>query len=286
MKAKLITLFIVAVTLALVAVKYQDYIQNPWTRDGHVRAHIVEVTPRVTGPLIALHVSDNSRVKKGDLLFEIDPQVYQVALDKAEANFAQAKAVLDRAQNEQHRGRALEKRTPGSLSALNLNNLDNAVESASANVKAAQAAVNDAKLNLGFTKVYASRDGYITNLHLALGSQVVANQPIVALIDENSFWIEGFFKETDIEQVSLGQAASITLMSYPDSPFKGKVVSIGYGIARQDGSTGSYMLPNVNPTFQWVRLAQRLPVKIEVSQLPDDVRLRVGTSASIIIKGA
>ncbi|GGB20528.1 HlyD family secretion protein [Agarivorans gilvus] len=285
MKAKLVTLLIVAATLVLVAVKFQHYIENPWTRDGYVRAHIVEVTSRVTGPLVALHVTDNTRVKQGDLLFEIDPRVYQVALDKAKANFAQAQAALERSQNEQHRGRALEQRTPGSLSTLSLNNLDNAVESATANVKAAQAAVNDAELNLGFTKVYASTDGYITNLHLALGAQVVANQPIVALIDENSFWIEGFFKETDIEQIAMGDDAQITLMSYTHSPFSGVVESIGYGIAQQDGSTGSYMLPNVNPTFQWVRLAQRLPVKIKVSQLPDDVQLRVGTSASIIIKG-
>ncbi|BEU03123.1 hemolysin D [Agarivorans sp. OAG1] len=283
MKTKILTVLLVVVAATLAGLKYQHYLANPWTRDALVRANIVEITPRVTGPVVAIYVADNQRVKSGELLFEIDDSVYQTASQQANANLAQAKAVLARANNEQQRMSALEKRTPGSVPVITLNNLQNDVLSAQANVKAASAALKGAELNLSFTKVYASKDGYITNFNLAEGAHVVANQPVVALIDESSFWIEGFFKETDIEAMQQGNMAKITLMSYPDTPLKGQVSSIGYGIAQVDGSTSTHMLPSVNPNFEWIRLAQRLPVKITVTELPANVQLRVGTTASVMI---
>lgn len=286
MKRKILTFAIIAIAVVLVVIKFEHYMNNPWTRDGYVRANIVEVTPRVTGPIIKVHIQDNQVVNEGDLLFEIDPQTYQADLERAQANLAQMETVLARAINENNRSLGLEKRTPGSVSKLNLNNLSNAVESARANVKAAQAAVKNAELNVSFTQVYAPVSGYITNLRLALGSQVVANQPVFALIDQNSFWIEGYFKETDIKHINKGDAAWVTLMAYPDQSFPGEVLNVGYGIAQSDGSIGNYQLPNVSPNFQWIRLAQRLPVKIKVDNLPQDVTLRVGTTASILIHQA
>ena len=283
---KIFTLILVLAAITVVGHKYQHYLDNPWTRDGYVRANIIQVTPRVTGPVIAIHVQDNSHVKAGDLLFEIDPRVYQSNLDKAEADLSQAQAALAKAQNEARRQHALSQRTPGSVPELTLNNMDSAVQSAQASVKAAEAARHSAELNLEFTQIYASTDGFVTNFNLVQGAQVVANQPVVALIDEQSFWVEGYFKETDIAQVHQGDHGVITLMSHTDKPFEAEVESIGYGIAQSDGSTGVALLPNVNPNFQWIRLAQRLPVKLKIQSLPDDLQLRVGTSASVMIKTA
>ncbi|GAA5192698.1 HlyD family secretion protein [Ferrimonas gelatinilytica] len=283
-KRFLVTAIMVAIAATLVVLRYQYHLDNPWTRDALVRAHIIQITPRVTGPVIALHIDDNSRVEEGQLLFEIDPVPYETALAKAEANLLQAQAALDKTENENNRAIQLERREPGTISTLQLNNYANAVEAADANVKAAEAALREAKLNLEYTKVYAAADGFITNLTLREGAQVVANQPVVALIDEDSFWVEGFFKETDLAGIDIGDAAVVTLMSHPDLPMEARVETIGFGIAQQDGSTGAFLLPNVNPNFQWIRLAQRVPIKVKLDQVPTSLQLRVGTSASIQIQ--
>lgn len=278
-----LTTILLLAALAAIGWKYQQYLSNPWTRDGQIRAQVIQITPRVTGPITHIHIKDNSVVKAGDLLFEIDPRTYQAALEKAEASLAQSNAMLKKAQDESHRGHSLARRQPGAVSQLTLTQLNNGVEAARAGVKVAQASVEEARLNLGFTKVSAPVDGFITNLNMRVGTQVVANQPVVALVDQHSFWIEGFFKETDIRDVSTGDKATVSLMSYPDQPLQATVESIGYGIAHKDGSTGVSLLPNVTPTFQWIRLAQRIPVRVQIEQLPPNIQLRVGTSASIII---
>ena len=144
--------------------------------------------------------------------------------------------------------------------------------------------MEQAELNLEFTEVKAPVDGYVTNLDLRLGSQAVANQPAVALVDVNSFWVHGFFRETLVGRVQRGDEAVVTLMSYPDSPLRGRVDSIGWGIAQDDGSTGQDLLPNISPTFEWIRLAQRVPVRIHLEAVPDDVELRVGTTGSVLVR--
>lgn len=126
-------------------------------------------------------------------------------------------------------------------------------------------------------------DGYVTNLNLRIGSQAVANQPVLALVDSNSFWVHGFFKETLTGNIRKGDRAIVTLMAYPDTPLEGHVDSLGWGIAQQDGSTGFELLPTVNPTFEWIRLAQRIPVRVHLSKIPNGVELRVGTSASVLV---
>lgn len=262
---------------------YQAYTSNPWTRDGQVSAFIVPITPRVTGQVTQVHVNDNSHVSKGDLLFEIDPSIYTAAYHKALATQKQALALLAKAKNEEQRALNLQKRTPGAVPVLTLNNLSNAVETAGANVQLAQANVEEAQLNLKFTKVYAPTTGYITNFNLRAGSQVVANTPVVALIDEESFWIEGYFKETDLVGVKSNNKALVTLMMHNDILLEGHIKSIGFGIAKQDGSTGNDLLPNVNPNFQWIRLAQRIPVKVKLDKVPEELQLRVGMTASIKI---
>jgi multidrug resistance efflux pump len=132
--------------------------------------------------------------------------------------------------------------------------------------------------------VRAPVDGYITNLNVRIGSQAVANQPMLALVDVNSYWIDGFFKEDIIGDVHAGNEAVVTLMTYPDQPLEGYVDSLGWGIAQQDGSTGFDLLPNVNPSFEWIRLAQRVPVRIYLNEVPESVQLRVGTTCSVLVK--
>lgn len=154
---------------------------------------------------------------------------------------------------------------------------------ANASIREAKAAVEEAKLNLEFTTVVAPADGYVTNLNLWLGSQAVTNQPAMAFVDINSFWVHGFFKENTIEHMQKGNKAIVTLMSYPNSPLEGHVDSLGWGIAQQDGSTGTDLLPNVSPTFEWIRLAQRIPVRIHLDKVPENVELRVGTTASVLV---
>lgn len=283
LKRTSLTFIIVLLAVTAAYWKYQQYLINPWTRDGQIRAQIVQVTPRVTGPVVAIHIRDNSAVKAGETLFEIDPRTYQAALEKAKAHLAQANALLKKAQDEAQRAQSLARRQPGSISQLKLTQLENQAEAAKAGVLVAEASYEEAKLNLDFTQVTAPVDGFITNLNLRIGSQVVTNQPVVALIDQHSFWIEGFFKETDIHDVTLGARATVSLMAYSNQPLQGHVESIGYGIAHQDGTTGVSLLPNVSPTFQWIRLAQRIPVRIQLEQLPADLQLRVGTSASVMI---
>ncbi|WP_139685103.1 HlyD family secretion protein [Vibrio tasmaniensis] len=282
-KRYLITLLLVVSASFVVYSYYQSYTSNPWTRDGQVSAYIVSITPRVTGQIIKIHVNDNSQVSKGDLLFEIDPSIYRAAYNKALATQKQALALLAKAKNEEQRAANLEKRTPGAVPVLTLNNLSNAVETSSANVQLAKANVEEAHLNLEFTKVYAPTNGYITNFNLRVGSQVVANSPVVALIDEDSFWIEGYFKETDLVGVYPDNTAFVTLMMHDKVQLKGHIQSIGFGIAKQDGSTGNDLLPNVNPNFQWIRLAQRIPIKVKLDMIPEDIQLRVGMTASIKI---
>lgn len=282
-KRYLISLLLLAAAGTVAYTYYQSYTSNPWTRDGQVSAYIVSITPRVTGQVTKVHVDDNSHVSKGDLLFEIDPSIYKAAYHKALATQNQALALLAKAKNEEQRAVNLQKRTPGAVPILTLNNLSNAVETSAANVELAKANVEEAQLNLKFTKVYAPTNGYITNLNLRAGSQVVANTPVVALIDEDSFWIEGYFKETDLVGVESNNKAFVTLMMHNDILLEGHIKSIGFGIAKQDGSTGNDLLPNVNPNFQWIRLAQRIPIKVELDKVPEDLQLRVGMTASIKI---
>ncbi|WP_261836030.1 HlyD family secretion protein [Vibrio ishigakensis] len=282
-KRYFITLLLVVGAGAVIFNYYETYSDSPWTRDGQVSAYIVSITPRVTGQVTEVYVDDNSRVEKGDLLFEIDPAIYSAAYHKAVATQGQAQALLSKARNNLQRTSELEKRMHGAVPTLTLNNLTNEVESAAANLDLAKANVEEAKLNLKYTKVYAPTDGYITNLNLRVGSQVVANAPVVALIDENSFWIEGYFKETDLVGVSPEDKAFVTLLMDHRMTLAGEIKSIGYGIAKSDGSTGNDLLPNVNPNFQWIRLAQRIPVKIKLTDIPEDLQLRVGMTASIQI---
>lgn len=351
------TVFVVAVAVLLVALKYFDYLANPWTRDGQVRANVIQVTPRVSGPITELPISDNQTVKAGDLLFRIDPRTYQAAftqakaqydatvdqidsLDKqvevaeaqvreseasikqaraqvqsAEAAILQSKKQLDRyavllrdghvsqssydQQLKNHdvdaanldRSNAAHSQAEGALAQAHAQRASaiakrGAKGDDNAQLRSAKANLESARLNLEFTEQRASVDGYVTNLNLRLGSQANAGAAALALIDKNSFWIDAYFRESVVGSIKRGDAAFITLMSYPDTTIEGVVESIAWGIAQSDGSTSYQLLPTVQPSFEWIRLAQRVPVKISIKEVPDYFELRVGTTGSVMIRAS
>jgi multidrug resistance efflux pump len=150
-------------------------------------------------------------------------------------------------------------------------------------LRRASADLEIAQLNLDFTKVRAPVDGYVTNMQLHVGDSAVTNQPVMAMIAANSFYVEAFFRETFVGNIENGDRAVVTLMSYPATPLEASVESVGWGIAQQNGSTGFQLLPSVSPTFEWIRLAQRIPVIVRVRNIPDNVKLRAGTTASVMV---
>jgi multidrug resistance efflux pump len=274
---------VILVAAGIVVAKYWYYLTNPWTRDGQVRAQVIQMTPRVSGPIVDLPIQDNQFVKAGDLLFKIDPRTFQAAVNQAESDLQQAQVKAKDAKEEADRARSIRRRDRGAMSVQQLERKENDQRAAEAAVLGAEAALQQAKLNVEFTEVKASVDGYVTNLNLRLGSQAVANQPALALIDVDSYWVHGFFREDRIGDVQPGDRAIVTLMTYPDRPLEGKVDSLGWGIAQDDGSTGYNLLPSINATFEWIRLAQRVPVRVHLIDPPKDIPLRVGTTASVMV---
>jgi len=280
----LATLIVVALAGLTLAYLFRDYWRHPWTRDGHIRAQVVIIAPRVTGPIIELPIADNQTVRRGDLLFRIDPRTFTAELDQASAALQAAQAHAAEARWEAQRAHKIYERDKGAISELTVIQRDHARDAAYAAVAQAEANLEMAKLNLEFTEVRAPVDGYVTNLKLQLGRQTVATQPSLALIDQNSFWAEAFFKETQIRHINAGDVVVIKLMTYPSQPLRGVVESLGWGIAKQDGSPGVDLLANINPTFDWIRLAQRIPVRVKIIEVPEGVDLRAGTTASVFVQ--
>ena len=241
----IITLSTVAIAAWILYSLYKDYLIYPWTRDGQVSAQVIQVTPRVTGPLIELPIKDNQWVKKGALLFKIDPSVYQAQVDHALSSLANAQASAAEAKDVADRTRKGYKLFSGVISEQKLLGAQYQKKAAQAEVLAARADLHSAKLNLSYTEVHAPTDGFITHLRLRNGSQAVANQPLLALVDTETYWIDAFFKETLMQNIQPGDKAIVKLMSYPDKPIEGVVDSLGWGVAQDDGSTGYQGLPTI-----------------------------------------
>lgn len=237
----------------------------------------------MSGPIVNVSVQDNQEVKTGDLLFEIDPTTYEVALSQAEVALEKSIVSSRGKKIEYDRLKDIRAKDRGAVSHKDLIRREIAYEESLLQIKSAEEQLKSARLNLSFTKVYATVDGFVSNLDIRNGTQAVANQPLLALIDKNSFWVFGFFRENQLAQIEPGSQARVTLMSHPDTPIDATVDSIGWGIAPKDGTVGYNLLPNVNPVFQWIRLAQRIPVRISIQELPEDVDLRFGLSASIMV---
>jgi RND family efflux transporter MFP subunit len=279
----LLTLAILATALFFAYNRYIEYIQNPWTRDGQVRTQVIQVTPRVKGMVTKIYIVDNQRVKAGDLLFEIDPSQYIVKLNQAKARLTRTKEAAKGTKIEYERVKNIYSKDKGAVSQKDLVRNETNYYKSLADIDSAKEQVNAAKLNLSYTKVYAQVDGYVSNINFQIGTQASAYKPILALVDENAFWVFGFFKEDAIADVKVGDKAKVTLLAYPNTPLSGTVESIAWGIAHSDGNPGNNLLPSVKPVFQWIRLAQRIPVRIKLDELPKNIKLRFGLTASVMI---
>ena len=260
---------------------YERYTTKPWTRDGQVRANVVGIACRVAGPIVQFPVRDNQPVKKGDLLFEVDPSTYKAAADQCAAKLQQAQAAQIQAQQELQRQSALYQTKVTDL--RDLQNAQDSLAAATANVAAAAADLELARLNLSYTKIFAPVDGYLTNVNTSPGTYVYAGQQLLALVDISSFWIAAYFKETQIHHVKDGGKAKITFIGRENEPFEGVVDSTAWGIFEENGSTVE-LLPKVGQTVDWVRLPNRFPVRVRVTgQTP--IPLRIGQTVSISMAG-
>ena len=272
----LLTLVAVGAAAVAGAGLWQRYEVQPWTRDGRIKANVIQVAPDVTGQVTRMLVRDNQQVAMGETLFEIDPARFELALRQAEASLQAQRTALDQAENEARRNRQL-----GNLVSQEIREQGQArVNQLRAALDQALVARDVARLNLDRTRVAASSDGIVTNLDLQAGAYVSAGHPVLALVDRNSFYAEGYFEETKLPGISLGDPVSVSLMGTRQQ-LNGHVDSFAQGIADRDRNTSGNLLPNVNPTFNWVRLAQRIPVRVALDRVPEGVRLVSGQTVTV-----
>ena len=258
---------------------WDHYELEPWTRDGRVRANVVQIAPDVSGLVTAVPVQDNQPVAAGALLFEVDRARYTLALRQAESALVAAKVALTQAQRENARNIDL-----GNLISQELREQTGTrVEAAQANVAQAAVALDGARLNLERAQVRAPTAGMVTNLDMRSGSYAQAGRAALALVDAKSFYVEGYFEETKLPRIHVGDRVRVTPMG--GTPLEGRVESSAAGIADRDRSTGSNLLPSVNPTFNWVRLAQRIPVRVKLDPLADGTRLVAGETVTVQVVG-
>ncbi|MEZ3498816.1 efflux RND transporter periplasmic adaptor subunit [Pantoea sp. KPR_PJ] len=274
------TLIVFAAALLAGWWMWNYYMQSPWTRDGKVRAELVEITPQISARIVSVKVRDNQFVHKGETLLTLDTVPWQIALDNAEADLAKAQAELAKAQHESRRRARLPRNV---ISAEDLDAARLNAESMAASAKAAQAARDRAHWDLQQTTVVAPVDGWITNLRLRPGDYATAGTPLFALLDSHSYYVMGYFEETKLRHIRPGAPAQIVLYSN-GARLQGSVESIGRAIYDQSVDSDSGLVPDIKPNVPWVRLAQRVPVRIRLATIPDSVPLVAGTTCTIAIQ--
>ena len=324
----LFTAALVLLAAGAAAYLYQSYMLRPWTRDGQVRALIVQITPQVAGNVVQVHVADNQFVHEGDPLLEIDPSQYRLAVQSAEIELQQqrqdvatleaaihsaeatvtsAQATLEESRKESDRARAAgqavsaeyadEKATAVDVAAAELSEAQAKLAEArqtlgapgedNVKIQAAKATLARAKLDLSWTTISAPSDGFVTNVTVEEGDYARVGTPLLAFVDSTSFWIAGYFMETQLRHIRVGDPAVVTLMAHPGQPLAGEVESFGRAIsppnvALVEGVAG--LVPQIAPTFDWVRLAQRVPVRVKITHVPDGVDLIAGITATVAIR--
>jgi len=276
----------VAVTLIMLAFAvvgarwlWQRYEVAPWTRDGRVRADIVQVSPDINGLVTQVLVRDDQQVRAGQVLFAIDRPRFELALDEAEATIALQKASLDQAARTSRRDHALS----DLVTTEQVEEGGAKVEQLKASLDQAIVQRNLARLNLERTVVRATVDGVVTNMELQPGDYAAAGRQVLALVNSDSLYVDGYFEETKLAQIRVGDPALVQIMGVP-VVLHGRVESIAAGIEDRERSASSRDLANVNPTFSWVRLAQRIPVRIKLISPPANVRLISGRTATVSIQ--
>ncbi|MDW6020671.1 HlyD family secretion protein [Mesorhizobium sp. BAC0120] len=274
----LVTLIVVAAAAGVGWRLWDNNMNDPWTRDAHLRADVIGVTPDVSGLVTEVLVHDNQTVRKGDILFRIDRRRFAIALEQAEAVAQGRQATLEQARRDLDR---LEHLDDAVVTVQKREQARSTVMEAESDYRQAVAARDLAQLNLDRSDVKASVNGTISNLSLRPGDYVGVGQPIMALVDSDSMRVEGYFEETKLGRIEVGAKAVIKLMGQPGT-LTGRVESIAAGIEDRERAAGS-LLANVNPTFTWVRLAQRVPVRIALENVPAEARLVAGLTATVVV---
>lgn len=276
-----LTLVIVAAAVLAGTWVWDRYLYSPWTRDGRVRADVITIAPDVSGWVTQLSVINNQTVSTGDPLFTIDDTRYKAELAEQEARVAQAQAEWDLARHQYERRQRMAERQ--SISEESLEAFRIQADSARASYRLARAKLETARIDLERTRVLAPKSGIVSNLTLRQGNYASRGTPIVSLIKSDSFYVTGYFEETKLQKVRVGQKARVTLLSGGEK-LTGEVVSIARGIADPNTRSDSQMLPEVQQAFNWVRLAQRIPVDIALDPVPEDVNISAGMTVSIYLE--
>ncbi|MFP6560064.1 efflux RND transporter periplasmic adaptor subunit [Paraburkholderia sp. B3] len=274
----LLTLIVVVVAALVLWRIVNYYMFAPWTRDGHVRADVIQVAPDVGGLITSVQVVDNQQVKQGQVLFVIDQARYTLALRLAQATLEQRQATLAQAKREYARNLTL-----GNLVASEtLEESRTRVEQGEATVADAQVQVDTARLNLQRTTIVSPVDGYLNDRAPRVGEYVSAGHAVLSVVDMHSFRVDGYFEETKLSGIHIGEPVDILVMG-ESHPLRGHVQSIVAAIEDRDRQPSANLLPNVNPAFSWVRLAQRIPVRVALDEVPEDFRMIAGRTATVSV---
>jgi RND family efflux transporter MFP subunit len=278
----LATLAIALVAILMALVTWDYYVTAPWTRDGRVRVQVASVAPQISGRITELRVGDNQYVHKGDVLYVIDPFDFEVALQEDRAQLQQKAADLQVKQVQSERRQRL-----SSLSTTpeEQQTYAGAAIQAKAAFEAAQQQVEEAETNLSRTQVRSPVNGFVTNLLMRVGDYAHQGTANISIVDTDSYWIDGYFEETKMARVCVGDRVEAKLMGYAQ-PILGHVATVTRGIGVSDAASGAQGLPNVDPVYTWVTLAQRVPVRIAIDSVPPGVPLVSGMTATVTVKDA
>ncbi len=274
-----VTMLMVVAALAVGRYLWVYYMDAPWTRDGRVRADVVTVAPDVSGFVTEIMVKDNQKVKRGDVIFRIDRERFKLALQQTDAVVAGRKASLEQAELDLKRYRDL---SPAAVTQQKQEQVQATELLAKASLDQAIADQAIAQLNLDRSEVHAPVNGTISNMDLRPGTYVSAGKGVMALVDADSLHVDGYFEETKLSRIQVGDPVNIQLMG-DSGRLTGRVESIAAGIEDRDRTEGSNLLANVTPTFSWVRLAQRVPVRIALDPVPPGTQLVAGRTATVEI---
>jgi RND family efflux transporter MFP subunit len=275
-----VVLTLAVVALAIVGARWLwiHYNVEPWTRDGRVRADVVQVSPDVSGLVTEVHVKNNQGVKKDDVLFVLDRPRFELALRQAEASVAAAAVALAQAQRENQRNRDLK----DLATTEQVEEGQSKVDQLTAQLNSARVQRDLARFNLDRTTVRAPVNGIVTNVELRPGDYASAGRQVLALVDTDTIHVDGYFEETKLPRIRVGDRALVHIMGI-GAGLRGTVESIDAAIEDRERSASGNALANVNPTFSWVRLAQRIPVRIKLDPTAPDIRLIAGRTATVSI---
>lgn len=279
----LLTLIIVAIAIAAGAWLWRYYLYTPWTRDARVHAEVVTIAPDVSGWVRTLEVADTDYVAQGDTLFAIDDTRYQAVVDSAQATVEHRQATLELNRAEESRRNQLSNSRAISAENQQIAQINSRI--AAADLQQSQAELASAQLDLVRTQITAPVSGHVLNVQLAEGNYVNRGSPVMAVIADNSYYVVGYFEETKMSAIEVGDSVDVVLMN-GDTHLDGRVAGIGRGIADSNTSLNQQLLPQVAPTFNWVRLAQRIPVRISLDEVPDETLLSVGMTAAVRVRPA